>query len=209
MYGRLSCSKPRKKMTIAFEELSEESGMADLRAFAEQEGLNVKDRSKAGLYSKICESYKVRGEQRTPSKPQDALNVSTDTIHSEADTPVKSTSPEAPAFILQVSRSRVCRVSSSTTPRPQPRRTSTRSGPPSGWRQGWQAGERALSTSRRLGRAVREDGTNLRAGPGRMLHAARLGHMVRSRTRGMRRSKALSGCRRTSRTPSLLSALQI
>jgi hypothetical protein len=95
--GQRASSKPQAVLnvptdTIHFEDLSEESGIADLRAFVEQEGLGVTDRSKAGLYGKICECYKVRGVQRTPSKPQDVLNVSTDTVHSETDTPVKSTS---------------------------------------------------------------------------------------------------------------------
>jgi hypothetical protein len=75
---------------ISFSDLSEESRIDLLRAFVQQEGLDVKDTTKAGLYSKICERFKVGGEDASPSKPQDALNASTDTIKSSANTPQKS-----------------------------------------------------------------------------------------------------------------------
>jgi hypothetical protein len=59
---------------IRFSDLSEESEMDVLRAFVQQEGLDVKDRSKAGLYSKICERYKsstddAQSAKSTPEKP--------------------------------------------------------------------------------------------------------------------------------------------
>ena len=72
---------------IHLHELSAESPMQELRAFVEQEGLNVKGSSKAALYEKIV----AAASDGSPAK----LDTSTDSMASKKETPVKAADDES------------------------------------------------------------------------------------------------------------------